>query len=237
MGGRGCQIMEGFLMEKQSLSAKEALEKLKKGNKRYMEVSANPGDISAKLRKDTCLNGQNPYAVIITCSDSRVIPEGIFTAGIGELFVIRVAGDVSVIITNLIYQRILPLLSRKDESVGQENFFMSGGAGNVMDRHQIGSVEYGAEHLGCKLVVVLGHDHCGAVGAAIHDEPSGFVKFITDEIRRAIGDEKDEFKASCLNVKQSVSMLKESLKFGQDGDVKVVGAIYHIEDGAVEFLD
>ena len=189
MGGRGCQIMEGFLMEKQNLSAKEALEKLKKGNKRYMEVSANPGDISAKLRKDTCLNGQNPYAVIIT-----------FTAGIGELFVIRVAG-------------------------------------NVMDRHQIGSVEYGAEHLGCKLVVVLGHDHCGAVGAAIHDEPSGFVKFITDEIRRAIGDEKDEFKASCLNVKQSVSMLKESLKFGQDGDVKVVGAIYHIEDGAVEFLD
>ena len=200
MGGRGCQIMEGFLMEKQNLSAKEALEKLKEGNKRYMEVSANPGDISAKLRKDTCLNGQNPYAVIITCSDSRVIPASIFTAGIGELFVIRVAG-------------------------------------NVMDRHQIGSVEYGAEHLGCKLVVVLGHDHCGAVGAAIHDEPSGFVKFITDEIRRAIGDEKDEFKASCLNVKQSVSMLKESLKFGQDGDVKVVGAIYHIEDGAVEFLD
>ncbi|MDE7326058.1 MAG: carbonic anhydrase [Lachnospiraceae bacterium] len=186
-------------MEKQNLSAQEALEKLKQGNKKYLEVSANPGDISPKLRKATCENGQNPYAVIITCSDSRVIPESIFTAGIGELFVIRVAG-------------------------------------NVMDHHQIGSVEYGAEHLGCKLVVVLGHDHCGAVGAAIHDEPSGFVKYITDEIRKAIGDEKDDFRASCLNVKQSVSVLKESLGWKDDGDVKVVGAIYHIEDGAVEFL-
>ncbi len=105
-----------------------------------------------------------------------------------------------------------------------------------MDHHQLGSVEYGVEHLGCKLVVVLGHDHCGAVGAAIHDEPSGFVKYITDEIRRAIGDEKDDFRASCLNVKQSVSVISESLGIKDGDEVSVVGAIYHIEDGAVEFL-
>ncbi len=184
-------------MSKEGLNAQEALEKLKAGNKRYLEAATNPGNISPQLRKDTCENGQSPYAVIVACSDSRVIPEGIFTAGIGELFVIRVAG-------------------------------------NVMDKHQIGSVEYATEHLGCKLVVVLGHDHCGAVGAAVHDEPSGFVKYITDEIRKAIGDEKDELRASCLNVKQSVSVLKESL--GGEAGVEIVGAIYHIADGAVEFL-
>lgn len=186
-------------MHKENLSAKEAMAKLRAGNERYLSASANPGDISPKLRRETCENGQSPYAVVITCSDSRVVPEDIFTAGLGELFVIRVAG-------------------------------------NVMDRHQIGSVEYGVEHLGCKLVVVLGHDHCGAVGAAIHDEPSGFVKYITDEIRKAIGDEKDDFRASCLNVKQSVAVISESLKIKEEDEVSVIGAIYHIEDGAVEFL-
>ena len=105
-------------MHNKNLSATEALEKLKEGNQRYLSVSANPGDISPQIRQDTCANGQSPYAIVITCSDSRVIPEGIFTAGIGELFVIRVAG-------------------------------------NVMDNHQIGSVEYAAGHLGCNLVVVL----------------------------------------------------------------------------------
>ncbi len=186
-------------MHKENLSAREAMAKLEEGNKHYLSASTNPGDISPKLRKATCENGQSPYAIVITCSDSRVVPEDIFTAGIGELFVIRVAG-------------------------------------NVMDRHQLGSVEYGVEHLGCRLVVVLGHDHCGAVGAAIHDEPSGFVKYITDEIRRAIGDEKDDFRASCLNVKQSVSVICESLGIKEGDEVNVVGAIYHIEDGAVEFL-
>ena len=84
-------------------------------------------------------------------------------------------------------------------------------AGNVMDKHQLGSVEYAADHLGCKLVVVLGHEHCGAVGAAMGHVPEGFVKYITDEIKRAIGDEADEYRACCLNVAQSVAVIKESL--------------------------
>jgi len=189
-------------MHKEGLSAQAALEKLKEGNARYINAASNPGDISPEMRRDTCENGQSPYAVVVACSDSRVIPEGIFSAGIGELFVIRVAG-------------------------------------NVIDRHQLGSIEYAADHLGTKLVVILGHDHCGAVHAAICDEPDGFVKSITDEIRLAIGAEKDEYRASCLNVEHSVAVVKQSpgvQKLMENG-LEVKGAIYHIGDGTVEFFD
>ena len=78
----------------ESLSAEEALSKLKQGNEKYLNAATGTGDISKEIRKDTCENGQYPYAVVVTCSDSRVIPESIFSAGIGELFVIRVAGNV-----------------------------------------------------------------------------------------------------------------------------------------------
>ena len=81
-------------MQHLNLSAAEALEKLKQGNERYLDATSNPGDVSLLLRKKTCEEGQAPYAVVITCSDSIVIPESIFSAGIGELFVIRVAGNV-----------------------------------------------------------------------------------------------------------------------------------------------
>lgn len=178
------------------ISAKDAIKRLKTGNEKYLSSKTGTGDISTEKRIYTCENGQKPYAIIIGCSDSRVIPESIFSAGIGDLFVIRVAG-------------------------------------NVIDNHQLGSIEYAADHLGCKLVVVLGHTHCGAVGAAIGSNPGGFVKSITDEIKRAIGTEHDDVKACCLNVRQSVSVIKENIPM-KDG-LEVVGAIYHIEDGRVEF--
>lgn len=187
-------------MQNSNISAAEALEKLKAGNQRYLDASSNPGDISSLIRKKTCEEGQSPYAIVITCSDSRVVPEGIFSAGIGEIFVIRVAG-------------------------------------NVIDNHQLGSVEYAAGHLGSKLVVVLGHSHCGAVGAAMGGHVSGYVKSITDEIRKAIGEEKDELKACCLNVQRSVSIIQESLNYQKDGDIAVCGALYYIDSGKVEFLD
>jgi len=187
-------------MQKENLTAAEALQKLKDGNQRYLAAESNPGDVSPKIRQFTCENGQSPYAIVITCSDSRVIPESIFSAGIGELFTIRVAG-------------------------------------NVMDKHQLGSVEYAADHLGTNLVVVLGHEHCGAVGAAMNSDPEGYVKFITDEIRKAIGDEKDELRASCLNVERSVSIIKNSLNITEDSNVKVCGAVYYIGSGEVKFLD
>lgn len=189
-------------IEFENLSAKEALAKLREGNRSYLNASVNSGDISPAIRSQTCLYGQHPYAIVVTCSDSRVIPESIFSAGIGELFVIRVAG-------------------------------------NVMDDHQLGSIEYAAGHLGCKLVVVLGHTHCGAVNAAINHDPEGYIKFITDEIKHAIGDETDEFKACRLNVQRSVDVIETSLDIRhmeKEQGLTVVGALYHIEDGRVEFL-
>ena len=181
------------------LNAEMALAKLKQGNEIYLK-GENNGDISLLKRQDTFQNGQHPYAIIISCSDSRVIPESIFNAGIGDLFVIRVAG-------------------------------------NVMDDHQLGSVEYAAHHLGVKLIVVLGHNHCGAVDAAVNHNPNGYIKFITDEIKKAIGDEKDEYKACCLNVKHSMEIIENSFEIHQEEEhgLKVVGAVYHIENGKVDF--
>ncbi len=185
-----------------NLSASEALHKLKDGNEKYLGASMCPGNISPEIRKDTCDNGQHPYAIVITCSDSRVIPESIFSAGIGELFVIRTAG-------------------------------------NGMNDYQLGSIEYAAEHLGCNLVVVLGHTHCGAVGAAIQGHAAGFIKSITDDIKSAIGEETDDYKACCLNIAHSIKKITDGLHISADnGDnsLKAVGAVYHIEDGHVEFL-
>lgn len=187
-------------MEHSNITAKEAMMKLIKGNEFYVTENKNTGDISEQKRKETLENGQKPFAVIVSCSDSRVIPEIAFNAGVGDLFVIRVAG-------------------------------------NVIDDHQLGSIEYAVSHLGIKLVVVLGHDHCGAVDAAVNHDPDGYVKFITDEIRLAIGDEKDDYKACCLNVKRSVSVIEESFEIQREEEhgLKVVGAIYRLENGLVEF--
>ena len=184
-----------------NVSAEEALEKLIAGNKKYMNALTNSGDISPARREDTALNGQHPYAIILCCSDSREIPEAIFSAGIGELFVIRVAG-------------------------------------NVVDYHQLGSIEYAADHLGCKLIVVMGHDHCGAVEAAIHHDPDGHIKYITDDICEAIGDETDEYKASCMNVRHSVAIIEENtdIRLLEESGLVVKGALYHIEDGHVDFF-
>lgn len=177
------------------IAASDALERLKQGNKTYINSTRGVGDISPEKRLYTSQHGQKPYAVIVSCADSRVIPECIFSAGIGDLFVIRVAG-------------------------------------NVVDGYQLGSIEYAVEHLGCKLVVVLGHTGCGAVGAALQ-ENGGHVKLITDEIRRAIGLEQDTEKASVLNVKQSVCKIKEQLTEGEG--VLVTGALYRTDSGIVDF--
>ena len=173
-----------------------ALQRLKEGNKIYINSAKGVGDISPEQRQYTWENGQKPCAVIVSCSDSRVIPEAIFSAGIGDLFVIRVAG-------------------------------------NVVGDYELGSIEYAVEHLGCRLVVVLGHTGCGAVNAAL-GENHGYVKHITDQIKRAIGRETDTVKASVLNVNQSVCKIKESLP-DMNGLI-VTGALYHTDSGVVEFM-
>ena len=187
---------------KLNMSAAKAVEKLKEGNEKYLETLTGMGDVSKESRMRTYLHGQHPYAIVVTCSDSRVIPESIFSAGIGDLFVIRLAG-------------------------------------NVIDDHQLGSIEDAAGHLGCRLIVVLGHTHCGAVDAAMNSDPEGYIKFITDEIKRAIGDEKDERKACEKNVWQSIQMIEHSLEIHHIEDeigLRVVGAMYDIETGKVEFM-
>ncbi|MDO4183160.1 MAG: carbonic anhydrase [Coriobacteriia bacterium] len=185
----------------EGMPAAQALAKLQQGNLAYMTARTCPGDISPEARSRTCNHGQQPYAIVIACSDSRVIPEAIFSAGIGELFVIRVAG-------------------------------------NVIDDHQLGSIEYAAGHLGCNLVVVLGHTHCGAVNAAVNHDPEGYVKFITDEIKRAVGEETDEHAASRLNAQHSAAVIESSLQIQHEEELglQVAAAIYDIESGAVEFL-
>lgn len=180
-----------------SITAAAALEKLKKGNLRYLHCATNAGDISAAMRKKTAIEGQQPYAAVITCSDSRVIPEAVFSAGIGELFVIR-------------------------------------SAGNVIDGVQLGSIEYAVEHLGCRLVLVLGHSLCGAVGAALGNGGEGFIRLITDEIRAALGGETDYLRAAELNASNGVNKIKACLELPED--VLVAGAVYDIEDGRVEFI-
>ena len=183
------------------ITAEEAIARLKEGNDQYISTDTFKTDISSAILEHFAKNGQEPYAIIISCSDSRVIPERIFHAAIGDLFTIRVAG-------------------------------------NVIDDHQLGSIEYAADHLGTNLIVVLGHTQCGAVAAAVHHDPDGFIKFITDEIKRAIGEEKDDYKAAVLNVEQSIRIIESSLEIQKDEEngLKVIGAIYRIEDGKVVFL-
>ena len=169
----------------------ERIEHLLAGNRRYRESS------DAALREQTAVHGQQPWAIVVACSDSRVIPEEIFDAVLGELFVIRVAG-------------------------------------NVLDNHQLGSIEYAAAHLGCPLVVVLGHTRCGAVGAALHGESDGF----TDEIAAAIGEERDPLRACEKNILHAVERVRH--EFAEHPEIEnatVRGAVYDVLDGSVRFVD
>lgn len=169
-------------------------ERLSKGNQHYLAAS------DSALRLETAENGQHPYAIVVCCSDSRVIPEQIFNASIGDLFVIRVAG-------------------------------------NVLDHHQLGSIEYAAGHLHCQHIVVLGHTGCGAVSAALSGGGDGFIQYITDEILEAVGEERDPYKACILNVEHAVDRLKKEFSAHPEvGEAVIEGAVYDIKDGTVRWL-
>ena len=182
--------------------AEVALERLIAGNRRYVAESYATWDISRAALKRFKDYGQHPYAIIITCSDSRVIPESIFSTGIGDLFVIRLAG-------------------------------------NVIDDHQLGSIEYAADHLGTGLVVVLGHTCCGAIDAVLQGHSGEYIKYIAEDIKEAIGDEKDPYKACCLNVRHCCRRIEGSLSIQEDEKrygLRVMGAVYDLETGEVNFL-
>ena len=177
------------------------IEHLCAGNRRYLAGEA-AGDVSAAVRMETAEHGQHPRAIVIACSDSRVIPEAIFNAGIGELFTIRVAG-------------------------------------NVLDRHQLGSIEYAAAHLHCPLILVLGHTGCGAVSAALSGGGEGYIQYITDEILLAVREERDPDLACRMNVEHAVETIKRAFHDHPEipsANLEIRGAIYDIRSGEVNWL-
>ena len=177
------------------------IEHLRAGNRRYLAGEA-AGDVSAVVRMETAEHGQHPRAIVIACSDSRVIPEAIFNAGIGELFTIRVAG-------------------------------------NVLDRHQLGSIEYAAAHLHCPLILVLGHTGCGAVSAALSGGGEGYIQYITDEILLAVREERDPDLACRMNVEHVVETIKLAFRDHPEipsDNLEIRGAIYDIRSGIVNWL-
>lgn len=180
------------------------LERLERGNDQYVQSRHNAGDISLEARQRTASEGQHPYAIVITCSDSRVIPEAIFSAGIGELFVIRVAG-------------------------------------NVLDNHQLGSVEYAFSHLDANVILMLGHTKCGAIGAAQHSHggTDKYIRYIIEDIHEAIGNETDDYKATVLNVKHGVNVIRHAFHDHPEieaGELDVLGAVYDVETGKVDWV-
>ncbi|MCD8089654.1 MAG: carbonic anhydrase [Clostridiales bacterium] len=153
--------------------AEAALRRLVEGNEEYRLAKSGRGNISEEIRHLTHTGGQKPYAIVISCSDSRVVPELMFMVGIGEIFTIRTAG-------------------------------------NVIGDYELGSIEYAAEHLGVRLVLVVGHTVCGAVESAMNGGAGGSIKHITDEIKKAIGDEKDPVLCEKLNVENSLKIIENS---------------------------
>lgn len=201
-------------------SAKAVLERLKQGNARYVERL----DSGKPLSAPSLVQEHDPVAVILGCSDARVPVELIFDQALGDLFVIRVAG-------------------------------------NVVAPSQIGSVEFAVEKFATKLVVVLGHSHCGAVTACVealmypdlYYSPN--LQSIVDRIRPSVlnlhelstasGSDADvatlTAKSIRANVRMSVSQLRHGSRFLEDmvsaGELVVVGAEYDVATGNVVFFD
>jgi carbonic anhydrase len=194
------------------VSADDALNRLMTGNARFAAEKSSHPNISAERRKDV-KQGQAPYAVVLGCADSRLSPELIFDAGLGDLFVVRVAG-------------------------------------NVTDDIVIGSIEYAVEHLGSRLIVVLGHEKCGAVDAALsaadtHSHMYGHIQSLVDAIDPALrgmsnspGDRLDD--AVRANVRYVTNQLEHSKpileEFMTSGGLRIVGGYYDLESGRVELL-
>ncbi len=182
---------------------REVKKHLVEGNEIYRNAKKNNADISYERRKNTTDHGQFPYAVVITCSDSRVPPEHIFTAGVGELFVIRTAG-------------------------------------NVIGDLELGSIEYAAAHLHSKVILVLGHENCGAIAATLGGYAEGNIQSIINEIAMGIGDTKSAREAEVLNVEHGIDRIMSSEVIQEllhENKVAIEGAIYRISDGTVRFLD
>ena len=192
----------------QKITADSVLAELKSGNEHHVAHRyQHPHESLDRLRE--LAGGQHPHAEILSCSDSRVPPEIVFDQGLGDLFIVRVAG-------------------------------------NVATDTEIGSLEYGAEHLHIPLLVVLGHDSCGAVTAAVEaGPPEGHIAALVNLIKPAVeksrsmpGDSVSN--AVRANVEMVVTQLRSSTPILSElvahGKLRIVGAVYSIKTGTVTWL-
>ncbi|MDP8983874.1 MAG: carbonic anhydrase [Pseudomonadota bacterium] len=202
------------------ISARESLALLRDGNRRFVADVRSRDTLPSRARRIEVAAGQEPFAAILGCSDSRVPVEIVFDQGLGDLFVIRVAG-------------------------------------NIVAPSQVGSVEFAAEQFGTRLVVVLGHSQCGAIGATLEqlqrpkENQSRNLHSIVDLIRPSVEGllatelkhDMDELvhQAVRANIRASVNHLRHGSEIIEqlirnDG-LLVVGAEYSLESGVVDFFD
>jgi carbonic anhydrase len=198
--------------EQKNLTPDEIMQLLKEGNKRFMNSDMTKRDHSEQLR--IAVQGQYPKAVVLSCIDSRVPVEDVFDRGIGDMFVARVAG-------------------------------------NFINTDILGSLEYSCKVAGSKLVVVLGHEHCGAVKAAIDNVKMGNITALLEKITPVLDhveykgertSKNPEFvhevchhnvQKALEDIRAQSPILKE---MEEKGDIKMVGAVYDMDTGKVEFL-
>jgi len=179
------------------VTASEAKRRLLEGNERFRQ-NRGQGPGLLRDRHASMKEGQAPFAAILACADSRVAPEILFDTGLGELFVVRVAG-------------------------------------NVANPSTIASVEFAVSQLGTKFVVVLGHEQCGAVGAAIAGQrASKSLGVLLDYIEPAVdGGSVDEIAQR--NARLQLERILTESTIVRESDVEVATAFFHIETGTVEF--
>ena len=201
------------------MNAHEALESLREGNDRFARNLRSVDSMSAQVHSAVHAYGQAPKAIVLSCSDSRVPAELVFECGLGELFVVRVAG-------------------------------------NVCAPSIVGSVEFAAAKFGTELVVVMGHTNCGAIKAAvdalrpkakpslsdnIHDIVDRITPAIADIVDRNISKEQMLADATRANVRQTSYHLRYGSRLLEerirDGKFVVVGSVYSLETGRVDFFD
>ena len=191
----------------------EAMRRLRDGNARFVGQTATNAHRDA-ARRGELARAQRPFAVVLGCADSRVPPEVIFDQGLGDLFVVRVAGEVA-------------------------------------SPEVIGSIEYAAEHLGCRTVIVLGHQRCGAVEAAMdalahggatpEGDLGGLIREIEpslEKIDRSKPDAMEEaVKADAVAVAGRLATRSKMLGgLVQTGEMVITPACYSLESGRVEFM-
>ena len=190
----------------EAITAEQALLRLMNGNEKFRSGHYDVHPTAENIR--ALVSGQHPYAAILSCADSRVPPNVIFHCGLGEIFVVR-------------------------------------NAGNVVGKHELGSMEYAVSHLQIPLVMVLGHRNCGAVESAYDwTAETGALASVMHEIlpsvdrARARASARNEIisLAERLNVENSIRRLRESAVLSALPESAIVGAVYDIASGKVSLL-